>query len=133
MEILGHGIDLVDIAEVKRWLEHPRDPLGPRCFTPAELASAGDGPNRAEHLAVRFATKEAVLKALGIGFGNGVALSDIETTTREIGPPQIVLHGGAAATAAERGVASWFVSVSHEGEMAVASVIAVGSGIKDQS
>jgi holo-[acyl-carrier protein] synthase len=126
MKILGHGIDLVDIAEVKKWLEHPRDPLGPRCFTPTELASAGDGPNRAERLAGRFATKEAVLKALGIGFGDGVAFTDIETVTAEQGPPQIILHGAAAAAAAKRGVATWLVSVSHEGGMAVASVIAVG-------
>src|SRR5882672_6475266 len=114
MKILGHGIDLVDIAEVKKWLEHPRDPLGPRCFTPTELASAGDGPNRSERLAGRFATKEAVLKALGIGFGDGTAFTDVETVAVEEGPPQIVLHGGAAAAAAKLGVATWFVSVSHE-------------------
>jgi holo-[acyl-carrier protein] synthase len=126
MKILSHGIDLVDITEVKKWLEHPRDPFGPRCFTPTELASAGDGPNRAERLAGRFATKEAVLKALGIGFGDGVAFTDVETINVEQGSPQIILYGGAAAAAVKCGVVTWFVSVSHDGGMAVASVIAVG-------
>lgn len=125
MKIVGHGIDLVAVDEVKKWLEHPKNPFGPRCFTPSELASLGEGPNRAERLAGRFATKEAVLKALGIGFGNGVAFTDVETISVEHGPPQIVLHGGAAAAAAKCGVAAWFVSVSHEKGMAIASVIAV--------
>ena len=126
MKILGHGIDLVDVDELKRWLEDPRDPLGPRCFTSSELASAGQGPDRAEHLAGRFAVKEAVLKALSIGFGDGVAFADIETVNAEHGQPKIVLHGGAAAVAAQRGVSKWFLSVSHEKGMAVASAIAVG-------
>jgi holo-[acyl-carrier protein] synthase len=125
MKIVGHGIDLVDIAEVKKWLEDPRDPLGPRCFTPSELIKAGDGPNRAERLAGWFATKEAVLKALGIGFGDGVAFTDIETVAVDQGPPRIQLHGGAASVAAQRGVTTWFVSVSHDGGIAVASIIAV--------
>jgi holo-[acyl-carrier protein] synthase len=125
MKILGHGIDLVDIAEVQRWLDDPRDPLAPRCFTSAEISGAGDGPNRAEHLAGRFATKEAVLKALGVGFGDGIALADVETVDADHGSPEIVLHSGAAAVAAQRGVTKWFLSVSHENGMAIASVIAI--------
>jgi phosphopantetheine--protein transferase-like protein len=78
MKILGHGVDLVDIDEFEKWLEDPRDPLGLRCFTPSELAIVGEGPNRAESLAGRFAAKEAVLKALGIGFGDGAALPTLK-------------------------------------------------------
>jgi holo-[acyl-carrier protein] synthase len=126
MKILGHGIDLVDVDEVKKWLEDPRDPLGPRCFTQSELAAAGEGPNRAEHLAGRFAAKEAVLKALGIGFGDGVSFTDIETVNAPHDPPEILLSGGAAAVAAQRGVSKWFLSVSHEKGIAIASAIAVG-------
>ena len=69
VNIIGHGIDLVDIAEMRRWIEDPRDPLIPRCFVQEELDEIGDGPDRVERLAGRFAAKEAVLKALGTGFG----------------------------------------------------------------
>src|SRR4051812_8244843 len=62
MTIIGHGVDLVDIAELRRWIEDPRDPLIPRCFIQEELDEVGNGPDRVERLAGRFAAKEAVLK-----------------------------------------------------------------------
>ena len=56
---------------MRRWIEDPRDPLIPRCFVQAELDEIGDGVDRIERLAGRFAAKEAVLKAIGTGFGAG--------------------------------------------------------------
>jgi holo-[acyl-carrier protein] synthase len=126
MSILGHGIDLVAIAELQRWIDDPRDPFTKRCFRQSEIAAIGNGPNRVERLAGRFAAKEAVLKALGIGLGDGVAFSDVEIIQKNFGPPEVALHGGAAAVAADRGVVSWFLSISHESGMAVASAIACG-------
>jgi holo-[acyl-carrier protein] synthase len=126
MKILGHGVDLVDIDEFEKWLEDPRDPLGLRCFTPSELAIVGEGPNRAESLAGRFAAKEAVLKALGIGFGDGAALTDVETANDEHRSPEVILRGGASAMAIQRGISKWLISISHEKRLAIASAIAVG-------
>lgn len=77
MSIVGNGIDLVDIAEMRCWIDDPRGPLIPRCFVQEELDEVGDGTDRIESLAGRFAAKETVLKALGIGFGAGVAFSDV--------------------------------------------------------
>jgi phosphopantetheine--protein transferase-like protein len=71
VNVIGHGIDLVDVAEMRPWIEDPRDPLIPRCFVQAELDEIGDGANRIERLAGRFAAKQAVLKALGTGFCAG--------------------------------------------------------------
>jgi phosphopantetheine--protein transferase-like protein len=71
VNVIGHGIDLVDVAEMRPWIKDPRDPLIPRCFVQAELDEIGDGANRIERLAGRFAAKEAVLKALGTGFCAG--------------------------------------------------------------
>ena len=51
VSIVGHGIDLVEIAEMERWVEDPRDPLLPRCFTQDELNEVSTGPNRIERLA----------------------------------------------------------------------------------
>jgi holo-[acyl-carrier protein] synthase len=126
VNIIGHGIDLVDIAEMRRWIEDARDPLIPRCFVQEELDEVGDGLDRVERLAGRFAAKEAVLKALGTGFGAGVAFSDVIIHRAAGEPPQVRLSGGAAKAAADRGITEWRLSISHVGAMAMASAIAIG-------
>jgi holo-[acyl-carrier protein] synthase len=127
LTILGHGIDLVDVGEIGRWINDPRNPLLPRCFTPDELLGIPDGPNRLERLAGRFAAKEAVMKALGTGFGNGIAFTDIEIHREDGSPPEVRLSGGAAEAAARLGVVRWQISISHTSTLAMASVIAEGS------
>jgi holo-[acyl-carrier protein] synthase len=126
VNVIGHGIDLVDIAALKRWIDDPRDPLIPRCFVDAELNEIDDGPDRIERLAGRFAAKEAVLKALGTGFGAGVAFTDVVIHRVPGVPPEVRLFGGAAQAAAARGVTAWQLSISHAGGMAVASALALG-------
>ena len=126
MNIVGHGIDLVDIAEMRRWIDDPRDPLIARCFVQEELDEVGSQADRSERLAGRFAAKEAVLKALGTGFGGGIAFSDVIIHRAAGRPPQVRLAGGAAKTAAERGIHEWRLSISHTDTMAIASAIAVG-------
>jgi len=129
VSIVGHGVDLVDIAQLRRWIDDPRDPLIPRCFTQDELDEIGDGPNRIERLAGRFAAKEAVLKALGSGFGAGVAFSDVIIHRDTGGPPHVRLVGGAARAAADLGVTGWQLSISHTDTTAMASAIALaGAG-----
>jgi holo-[acyl-carrier protein] synthase len=125
MNIVGHGIDLVEVAEMRRWIEDPRDPLIPRCFVREEIDEVGQGPDRVERLAGRFAAKEAVLKALGTSFGGGVAFSDVIISRAAGSPPQVRLTGGAAKAAAELGIAEWRLSISHTGAMAMASAIAI--------
>lgn len=126
VNIVGHGIDLVEVAEMRRWIEDPRDPLIPRCFIQEELDEIGDGPDRVERLAGRFAAKEAVLKALGTGFGGGVAFSDVIIHRSAGTPPQVRLTGGAAKAAIELGIIEWRLSISHTRAMAMASAIAIG-------
>ena len=126
MNIVGHGIDLVDIAEIRRWIEDSRDPLIPRCFVQAELDEIGDGIDRIERLAGRFAAKEAVLKAIGTGFGAGVAFTDVVIHRAPGAAPAIRLSGGAAQAATALGVTAWHLSISHAGGIALASVLALG-------
>ncbi len=126
MNVIGHGIDLVEVAELRRWIEDPRDPLVHRCFVQAELDEIGDGVDRTERLAGRFAAKEAVLKALGTGFGAGVAFTDVIIHRAPGGAPEVHLVGGAAKAAAALGVTAWRLSISHTGGQAMASVIALG-------
>ncbi|OAO00387.1 holo-[acyl-carrier-protein] synthase [Sphingomonadales bacterium EhC05] len=128
---LVHGIDLVEIASTERLLNEPKDHHLKRCFTPAEQLSAGTGFERAAKLSGRFAAKEAVMKALGTGFGNGIGFLDIEVTTLQSGQPQITLFREAEKLANSYGISSWIVSTSHEAGFAVASVIGLGHDHRD--
>lgn len=126
MRILGHGIDLVDIADLARWIEDARNPLLTRCFTTRELASIGENADRLERIAGRFAAKEAVMKALGTGFGAGVAFTDVEIYRPDGCPPEVRLEGGAINAAARIGITNWQLSISHTSSFAMASAIALG-------
>ena len=125
MDVVGHGIDVVDITKIRRWIEDSRDPLIPRCFVQAELDEIGDGVHRIERLAGRFAAKEAALKAIGTGFGAGVAFTDVVIQRAPGAAPEIRLSGGAAQAATALGVTAWKLSISHAGGIAMASVLAL--------
>src|SRR3954452_17797179 len=92
MEIIGHGIDLVDLESLRRLMDEPAGHFIMRCFTESERTAAGDGPNRLDRLAGRFAAKEAVMKALGTGFGGKIGFPDVEIRTLPSGAPEVVLH-----------------------------------------
>ncbi|MGI8554148.1 MAG: holo-ACP synthase, partial [Dehalococcoidia bacterium] len=80
---------------------------------------------RYEHLAARFAAKEAVLKAFGTGLGPGVFWTDVEIINEVLGRPRITLHGEVAAGAKRRGLVDIDVSISHTADLAIAQVITV--------
>jgi len=126
MKIVGHGLDIVEVGYYRRLREDPagENILG-RIFTHTELALAGSGPRCAEHLAGRFAAKEAVLKALGTGWTQGIAWTEVEIGALPIGAPIVTLSGRAAEIAKELNITSWLVSISHTDALAAASVIGV--------
>lgn len=125
MKIVGHGIDLVDLPTFQKTLDNSETSFTSRSFTDSEIVSFGEGINRTQKIAGRFAAKEAVLKALGTGFGNGVAFKDIVIERANGCPPTVSLTGGAANIADKLGVTEWWLSISHSEIMAIASVIAV--------
>ncbi|WP_228241459.1 holo-ACP synthase [Porphyrobacter sp. GA68] len=124
--ILAHGIDLVDIPHTTALLHDPTDQFLTRCFTTQEQEAVGAGQDRAARLSGRLAVKEAVMKALGTGFAEGVGFLSIEVVKLPSGAPTIVLHDEAERRAAALGIQSWLVSTAHEGDIAVASVIGLG-------
>jgi holo-[acyl-carrier protein] synthase len=114
------GIDTVEIPRVQRVLERHGDRFLNRVYTPTEVAFCR---GRVPELAARFAAKEAVMKALGTGV-RGVAWREIEVLPDRRGKPLIYLYGGAKARAEEIGLYGIDVSLSHERQYAIASVVA---------
>lgn len=127
MQVIAHGIDLVEVDRIDRTLrEHPTR-FVERCFTERERDYADSGTRlRAQRYAARFACKEAVLKALGTGWRSGISWRDIEVVREPSGRPRLELTGRCAQLAADLCIARWHVSLSHTGGSAVASVIACG-------
>jgi holo-[acyl-carrier protein] synthase len=124
MPIVGHGIDIVETSRIKTLVEEHGQRFLDRCFTRDEQAYCAKNPKRYfEHLAGRFAAKEAVLKVLGTGWRGGIAWTDIEVLKEESGQPKIGLSGECARIATELGIARWHVSISHIETHATASAI----------
>ncbi len=124
--ILGHGVDIVDINDFKRLLSEPLKQFLNRTFTESEIMSSGVGENQIHKLAGRFAVKEAILKTLGIGWGDGVAFTDVEVITLRTGAPTVRLYRNLLQIESQRGIVAWVVSTSHTSSTALASVIACG-------
>ncbi len=125
-----HGVDLIEVSRVKRMLDDHGDSFLSRCFTETEqsVSNVSSDETRMQRYAARFAAKEAVMKALGTGWGNGVGWKDISVQSVD-GPPQVQLSGGAQERALELGITHWVLSLSHTESHAIASVI--GAGGKD--
>jgi len=123
-DVRGIGVDAVDVERFRRVIER-RPGLLRRLFTESERAYAGRSRDPGPRLAARFAAKEAVLKALGVGVG-AARFRDVEVVRTEGGRPVLRLSGRAASLAADRGVRRWHVSMTHTDALAVASVVAEG-------
>jgi holo-[acyl-carrier protein] synthase len=121
MSIVGVGIDVVPVARFAEAL-HRTPSLAHRLFTPGEQVTNGGTPRTAESLAARFAAKEALAKALGAG--GGMLWTDAEVLIDDVGRPTLAVRGTVAARADSLGVTTWHVSLSHDGGIASATVIA---------
>jgi holo-[acyl-carrier protein] synthase len=126
-QIVGHGVDAVDLADCSRLLGLAGLEHLDRYFTMSELANIGHDARRVERLAGRLAIKEAVLKALGVGWGDGIAFTDVETVSLDSGAPGVVLHRRLSVREKELSIGRWLVSMTHTSSVAIASVIGVAS------
>jgi holo-[acyl-carrier protein] synthase len=121
--VIGIGTDLVELDRFRLALQ--RTPgLVERLFSDAERAYADRRKDPTERYAARFAAKEAVLKAMGVGLW-AFPLRDIEVVRAPSGQPSVVLHGKAAAMAAERGVTGWRLTMTHTDRVAQATAVAL--------
>ena len=119
------GIDLVEITRIQRFLDGHKKYWN-EIFTSREVDYClKKKKNPFQHFAVRFAAKEAMLKALGIGLLSGFKLKDIEVVNDINGKPKINLYGKVKKLAEENGIRDISVSLSHSSQYAIAQVILV--------
>jgi holo-[acyl-carrier protein] synthase len=122
--VIGIGIDAVEVDRFRIVLA--RTPgVARRLFTESERAYGNRKRDPAERLAARFAAKEAVMKALGVGLG-AFAFHDVEVVRAPSGQPVLELRGRAEALARQRGVTGWRLSLTHTHRVAEAVAVALG-------
>ena len=123
--IAATGVDLCDVDRMRRALRgRAGERLRARVFTADEQAYCeARGRARYQSYAARFAAKEAAMKALGTGWGEGVGWCDVEVVRGADGPPRLRLHGAAARLARRRRLRRWHLSLSHTDTCAVAWVV----------
>jgi len=121
--IIGSGIDMVEIGRIQQSVDRYGQRFLDRVYTAAEQAYCLRKKKAGESLAARFAAKEAGAKALGTGISFGVNWLEIEVVREPSGKPTVRFHGRAAQIAARLGVARAALSITHTGELALASVV----------
>ena len=127
MSVLGIGVDLVECDRIQRSMDRFGERFLHRVFTDGEIEYSMAMKFPARHLAARFAGKEAVSKAFGTGIGKAMGWRNIDIRKKESGEPFLVFSGPAEAFAAERGVASALITLSHTEHHAVACVVLEGA------
>jgi len=127
MEIVAHGIDLVDCPRIEQMIERHGERFIRRVFTDAEQAYAEKNKNEVEKLAGRFAAKEAVLKLVGTGWRGKIAWTDIEIINNAAGQPEVTLGGEVKKIADELGIKHVSVSITHTANFVIASAVALAA------
>ena len=121
--IRGLGLDIVSVARIKRLHDEYGRQFAGRIFTPIEIEYCEKKNNPYPHLAARFAAKESLLKAVGLGLRDGLSWQQIEVVNDPKGAPKLVLTGRASEILSEMEIAGTLLSISHTDDLAVAEVL----------
>lgn len=132
MEIIAHGIDLVDFPRIEKMIERHGERFVDRVFTPAEQAYARAHRNSAETYAGRFAAKEAILKLVGTGWRGKIAWTDIQVTNNPAGQPEVTLSGDVKEIAERMKIKHVSISITHTASFAIASAVALAQSDEEQ-
>ena len=120
--VIGVGVDAVDIERFRESLARTPS-MRVRLFTESELADVGRRADPVPGLAARFAAREAVMKAMGLGLG-AFGFHEVWVVKASSGAPSLMITGRAAALADERGISEWLLSITHTDLVAIAHVVA---------
>jgi holo-[acyl-carrier protein] synthase len=123
--VRGIGIDLVHVARMREVLDRWKDRFLRRVFTDAEIADCQRRRDPPPHFAARFAAKEAGMKALGTGLSLGVRWRELEVRRARGQAPVLVLSGRAQEIARARGGRRMLLTLTHDGEYALAQAMLV--------
>jgi holo-[acyl-carrier protein] synthase len=123
MAVYGVGIDLVRVDRIEEMLSRWGDRFAARVFTELEVKICSGRRTRVSCLAMRFAAKEAFVKALGLGIRSPVVWRDIEIQSDSLGKPEIVLSERARQFCRDQGIKSWHVSLTDDGQYGAAVVV----------
>jgi holo-[acyl-carrier protein] synthase len=123
MSIYGVGIDLVRVDRLEKLLERWGERFETRVFTEFERRFCSGRKKRAACLALRWAAKEAFVKALGLGMRKPVLWQDIEIRHDTLGKPEISLTPRALQYCRDKGVRSWQLSLTDDGQYGAAVVV----------
>jgi len=122
--IIGTGVDIVDVARIKKLLEKHSPRFEERIFTAGEILYCRSKAKPEIHFAARFAVKEAVMKCLGTGMDQGITFKDIEVTHKKTGKPVIKMHDRGKEIFTRLKIATIHISISHDKHYAIAQAIA---------
>ena len=124
--LIGTGVDLIEIARIAHSIERYGDRFLRRVYTTHEIAYCRRKRSAAESFAARFAAKEAAAKALGTGISRGVTWNEFQITRQPGCRPMLELRGRAELLARELGVRAISLSLTHTGDLAMATVMMEG-------
>lgn len=127
MNVIGIGTDIVECLRVANMIEKHEDLFIQRVYTPGEIEYCGGRKSATQHYAGRWAAKEAILKAIGTGWSNGIQWTDIEVVNQMGGKPFVRLGGQAKTICESRGIEDILISISHCRLFATAFATALGS------
>jgi holo-[acyl-carrier protein] synthase len=122
--IIGTGVDIVEVARIKKSLEKYNPRFEEKIFTAEEILYCRAKAEPSIHFAARFAAKEAVMKCLGTGMDQEISFKDIEVTKLKTGKPLIILSGKGRKIASQLEIKTIHISLSHDRNYAIAQAIA---------
>jgi len=126
LKITGLGVDLVSIPRMRTTIDRWQDRFVERVFTDGEIAYCRARRDPAPHFAARFAAKEAGFKALGTGLAMGVHWHELEVRREREEAPTLLLSGRAREIGLGKGGSRMLLSLTHDGDYALAQAILVG-------
>jgi holo-[acyl-carrier protein] synthase len=121
--IVGVGVDIVEIDKLRLAMIRRGERLRNRAFTPLEIEYCEGRVNKFQHYSARFAAKEAVFKAIGTGWRDGVSWQDAEVRNQMSGKPVLILRGRALELANLMSARKYWLSLSHTDQYAIAQVV----------
>lgn len=122
--IAGIGVDIIEVERIQGAYDRHNDAFLSRIYTPDEIQYCWDGAHPFQRFATRFAAKEAVLKALGVGWQKGTSFRDVVVNIDDLGAPSVNLSGRSSAIAEQQSITTIHLSLSHDTSYAIAQAVA---------